>query len=109
MAQQQMECHGRPSIGISFMSGEFSSARGDPHIDGRILREGVRVRSEHRGSLAQWTLKATLPSNGVCLDPFMGTGSTGVAALSLGGKFIGVDLKRQYLARFVSRCEQRQG
>jgi len=59
--------------------------------------------------LAEWALKATLPPNGVCLDPFMGTGSTGVAALNLGGRFIGVDVNRQYLARFVARCEKSKG
>jgi DNA modification methylase len=43
-------------------------------------------------NLALWTLRATLPHNGICLDPFMGTGTTADAALSLGGKFIGIDL-----------------
>jgi DNA modification methylase len=48
--------------------------------------------------LAEWCLKATLPKNGICLDPFMGSGTTGVAALALGGRFVGVDISEEYVA-----------
>ena len=53
--------------------------------------------------LAEWALKATLPANGICLDPFMGTGSTGVAAIRLGGRFVGVDVSSPCLAEFARR------
>ena len=33
----------------------------------------------------------------VVLDPFMGTGTTGVAAVRLDRKFIGIELSRDYL------------
>ena len=33
---------------------------------------------------------------GTILDPFMGAGSTGVAALEMGRKFIGVEYVREY-------------
>ncbi|MGH8546980.1 MAG: DNA methyltransferase [Gammaproteobacteria bacterium] len=52
-------------------------------------------------ALAAQTLKATLPSDGVCLDPFMGTGTTGRAALALGGRFIGVDVNAGYMHEFI--------
>lgn len=48
-------------------------------------------------SLAYRLLKATLPAAGVALDPFSGTGSTGVAARLLGGKYVGIDLNNEYL------------
>lgn len=51
--------------------------------------------------LAEWALKATLPPRGVCLDPFMGTGTTGVAALRQGGRFVGIDLREDFLAHFA--------
>lgn len=37
------------------------------------------------------------------LDPFMGSGTTGVAALQMGRKFIGVDLEEQYINLAVKR------
>jgi len=52
-------------------------------------------------ALAEWTLKSTLPPHGVCLDPFMGTGTSGVAALNLGGYFIGVDILEDYIKNFI--------
>lgn len=48
-------------------------------------------------SLASWCLQATLPPGGVCLDPFFGVGTTGRAALGLGGKAVGIDVRRDYL------------
>lgn len=48
-------------------------------------------------SLADWCLKATLPTGGVCLDPFMGIGTTGQSALKLGGRIVGSDVRKDYL------------
>ena len=31
------------------------------------------------------------------LDPFMGSGTTGVAAIKLGRKFVGIDVEKQYI------------
>ena len=50
--------------------------------------------------LALWTLQATLPTGGVCLDPFMGIGTSGLAALELGGRFVGVDVRSDFVKRF---------
>lgn len=51
--------------------------------------------------LADWALKATLPKGGVCLDPFMGHGTTGLSAIAQGGHFVGIDIHQQYVAEFV--------
>ncbi len=57
--------------------------------------------------LAEWALKASLPSGGTCLDPFMGTGTTGIAAIRLGGRFVGVDVREDFLAHFVQWLSER--
>jgi DNA modification methylase len=51
--------------------------------------------------LATRCLQATLPREGVCLDPFMGAGTSGVATLDLGGRFVGVELRREFASHFV--------
>lgn len=46
---------------------------------------------------------AIVPPNGVALDPFMGSGTTGVACANLGRKFIGIELEERY---FDIACER---
>ncbi len=57
-------------------------------------------------SLAERCLRATLPHGGICLDPFMGTGTTGAAALSIGGRFVGIDIHESYFNYFLDDIEQ---
>jgi site-specific DNA-methyltransferase (adenine-specific) len=45
------------------------------------------------------------PPSGVVLDPFMGSGSTGVAALREGFKFIGIELNPEYAEIARKRIE----
>ncbi len=48
------------------------------------------------------------PPGGVILDPFMGSGSTGVAAVADGYKFVGVELSDDYLDIARARIEETQ-
>ncbi len=54
-------------------------------------------------SLASWCLQASLPPGGVCLDPFLGAGTTGISALALGGRIVGVDVREDYLELAAER------
>lgn len=45
------------------------------------------------------------PPNGIVLDPFMGSGSTGVAAKALGFDFIGIEREPQYFEIALGRIE----
>jgi DNA modification methylase len=51
--------------------------------------------------LAEFALTATLPVQGTCLDPFMGTGTTGIVANSLNGRFIGIDIRSEYMSTYL--------
>ena len=48
-------------------------------------------------ALLELPIKATCPSQGVLLDPFVGTGSTVVAGLMFGRRAIGIDVSQEYL------------
>lgn len=49
-------------------------------------------------SLMQWLCRLVTPPGGTVLDPFMGSGSTGKAAMREGFRFIGIELDAAYLA-----------
>jgi site-specific DNA-methyltransferase (adenine-specific) len=48
-------------------------------------------------TLMQYLIRLVTPPNGVVLDPFTGSGSTGKAALLENKKFIGIELTAEYL------------
>lgn len=60
------------------------------------LTRNRRHPAEKPVALLQEMLEATLPPGGTVLDPFMGSGSTGIAALGLGGSFIGIENDARY-------------
>jgi len=47
--------------------------------------------------LCQTPIKAGCPEEGIVLDPFFGSGTTGVVALKQGKKFIGIELNPEYI------------
>lgn len=47
--------------------------------------------------LAQRCIAAGCKPGGVVLDPFSGSGTTGMAALGLDRRYVGIDLSRDYL------------
>ena len=46
------------------------------------------------------------PEGGIILDPFNGTGTTGVVAVKYGRKYIGIDLSEKYIAMSTRRLEK---
>ena len=57
--------------------------------------------------LMEWCIEQIGFPGEVC-DPYMGTGATGVAAMNLGLRFIGVEIHRPYFDEACRRIEQAQ-
>jgi site-specific DNA-methyltransferase (adenine-specific) len=94
----------------------------------RLLWDGVCVGSHARQevtagqsrehptqkpvALMRWCIeRAKVPPGGVILDPYMGSGSTGVAAMQMRHPFIGIEIEPRYFDVACRRIEeaQRQG
>lgn len=72
-----------------------------------VFESGERDKRFHawgqsESGMAQVVERFTVPGQ-VVLDPFCGAGTTGVAALSLGRRFIGIDIDGQCVAKAKSR------
>ena len=48
-------------------------------------------------ALLERIIKASSKEGALILDPFMGSGTTGVAAIKLGRKFVGIDNNKDYV------------
>jgi DNA modification methylase len=61
--------------------------------------------------LMRWLTRLVTPKGGLVLDPFMGSGSTGKAAMLEGFRFIGMDLSDEYIEIARARIDfaARQG
>lgn len=64
----------------------------------RALADGTRHNhpTTKPVSLMRWLVRLVTPPNGIVLDPFAGSGSTGVAVLQEGFRFVGIDLTPEY-------------
>jgi DNA modification methylase len=73
-----------------------------------ILPEDTQKRQRHFAAfpqdLCRIPILATCPNNGIVLDPFAGTGTTNVVAMSLDRKSIGIELSSEYLRLAEERC-----
>jgi site-specific DNA-methyltransferase (adenine-specific) len=56
-------------------------------------------------ALMQYLIRLVTPDNGLVLDPFCGSGSTGKAAILEGKRFIGIELTPEYLPIIEGRLK----
>lgn len=58
--------------------------------------------------IMEWCAGHLPPNSSTILDPFMGSGTTGVACMNLGRKFIGIEIEPKYFEIACERIEQAQ-
>lgn len=84
------------------------------HMWNGMLRKGQEERNDHPTQkplgVMKWCI-SHLPHGETILDPFMGSGTTGVAAVQMGRDFIGIEREPKYFDIACRRIEeaQRQG
>jgi DNA modification methylase len=49
-------------------------------------------------ALMRWLCRLVTPPGGIVLDPFVGSGTTGIAALREGFSFVGIEREAEYVA-----------
>ncbi len=64
------------------------------NCDGKVKNNHPTVKPV---ALMRYLCRLITPPNGVVLDPFMGSGSTGIAALLEGFNFIGMEIEEKYM------------
>lgn len=75
-----------------------------------MLRENNEPRGDHPTQkpigIMQWCISHLPENSKIILDPFMGSGTTGVAAIQMGRKFIGIEREPKYFDIACKRIEQ---
>lgn len=75
-----------------------------------LISRSEKVHGKHPTQKPLWLLKkiilASTRPNSIILDPFSGSGTTGIAALELGRKFVGIDSNEDYLQLSIRRKEK---
>ena len=107
-----------------FYCAKASRSERDAGLDGMPLRNNMRVNAprESEGektaersrnhhptvkpqSLMRYLCRLITPPNGIILDPFFGSGSTGVAAIAEGFSIIGIEQDAEFAEIARRRCE----
>ena len=60
--------------------------------------EGNHHPTVKPNALMRWLVRLVTPPNGLVLDPFCGSGSTGKAATLEGFRFVGIEREAEYAA-----------
>jgi site-specific DNA-methyltransferase (adenine-specific) len=87
----------------------------DGRADGGVGGDNPRIRTNNAKlnhhptvkptSLMQYLVRLVTPPNGIVLDPFMGSGSTGKACAYEGFEFIGIDQSAEYVEIAQARID----
>jgi DNA modification methylase len=81
---------------VSFQTGGGASGKPSSLSAGRDTEYKNIHPTVKPTDLMKYLCRLVTPKNGIVLDPFMGSGSTGKAAAQEGFKFIGIEMSSEY-------------
>jgi DNA modification methylase len=87
-------------------SSQNRAARVFDYSRGQALQDGKQHPTQKPVELMKWCIEQIKPTPQTILDPFAGSGTTGVAAIQLGRKFIGIEREERYFEIACRRIEQ---
>lgn len=95
--------------GLSMSDGELAWTSEQKALRSIVVNRSALVGSEHPTQkpiqVMTWSIDQ-LGNPETILDPFMGSGTTGVAAIQMGRKFIGIEREPKYFDIACKRIEQ---
>jgi len=102
---------------IAYLYGEPpASIKGNHSIPGKIMSKSTAGKEANHPcprklTHVSWCVQRFSESDDLIIDPFMGSGTTGVACVELGRKFIGIEINEKYFDIACERIEiaNRQG
>ena len=68
--------------------------------------KGVSHAATYSVALCKTPILAGCPEEGIVLDPFIGTGTTAVAAIQLGRKYCGIELNPEFVKTANERIKK---
>ena len=112
--ERELGCEGLPvRTGAEQAEREEGSAGLQSPRSGAIGNKSDGVRNWHPTvkplHLMRWLVRLVTPPGGVVLDPFMGSGTTGMAAAGQGFRFVGCELDADHLQIARARIEWAAG
>lgn len=77
----------------------------NPVTDNQVFKKKNNHPTVKPTDLMRYLINLVTPPNGTTLDPFMGSGSTGKAAVRCGVNFIGIEKEQEYMDIASARIE----
>ena len=110
---------GYPGLGTGFraqheliMLSSLGAPKWHSYKYGNVLQDTRLTSTDHPHqkplNVSQAIVETCSPDDGLVLDTFMGSGTTGVACMNLGRKFIGIEIEPKYFDIACKRIDQAQ-
>lgn len=106
-SEREAGCEALPPVARAETTGR---AEGSPGlINGRSGRTAEGVRNHHPTvkpvRLMRWLVRLVTPPGGVVVDTFMGSGTTGLAAVAEGVNFVGIEREEDFMRIAAARVQ----